>query len=433
MTEINQSQSFNTLDDWLSYLERIHPNEIELGLSRVKHTASTCDLLTIPSKIILIAGTNGKGTTARCLESILLAHGYTVGVFSSPHIHTYNERVRINGEMLPDNEHISAFQGIEDKRGETSLTYFEFGALAALWLFKKHEVDFILLEVGLGGRLDATNIVEPDASVITTIGLDHTDWLGDDIEQIGYEKAGVFRANKPAIVGALAAPKSIVNYGNDINAQLIEVERDYSFKLTSSENWQYNYHLQDDTNASVEFLSLPMPNIPIQNAATAITTLLSLNLTLNEQKLIESISSLTVEGRMQPLLKQPAFYVDVAHNPQSAEYLATQLDKMRANKGKIIAVVAMLKDKDIESTLACLLNVIDEWIVAPLSVPRGEKQTRLFEYLSENTDTNIQQTANLKESCELALQTANKNDLIIGFGSFFTVAEIMSELENRDI
>ena len=229
MTKTIPSQS-SSLDDWLFYLESVHPANIAMGLERVADVANNIGLLNTPSKIILIGGTNGKGTTARCLESLLLAQGYSVGTYASPHLIRYNERVRINGQELDDQYHVDAFNMLEQGRGRTPLTYFEYGTLGALAIFKHFEVDYVLLEVGLGGRFDATNIVTPYASVITTIDLDHKEYLGDTRELVAYDKAGIFRKDTPAIIGDLSIPHTMIDYGNEISANMTLSGTDFIFK-----------------------------------------------------------------------------------------------------------------------------------------------------------------------------------------------------------
>lgn len=420
MSESKKSQSFKNLDDWLCYLEQIHNTEIELGLNRIKSVAAKMGLLEHSAKIILVAGTNGKGTTARCLESLLQAHQRSVGVYSSPHINHYNERVRVNSAVLSDSIHIKAFEFIEQSRGDTSLTYFEYSTLAALHIFKEANLDYIVLEVGLGGRLDATNIIEPDLSVITTIGIDHIDWLGDDREKIGFEKAGVFRSHKPAVIGELDCPASVREHATLINANAVYVKQDYHYQQLSTQMWQYE---QD----SILLSELPVPSIPVQNAATAITSLIQLGESLKEDLVRRCLSELTMEGRCQKIASAPDFYIDVAHNPQSSSYLANKILELKTFEGqKVIGLVAMLSDKDIENTLLPLCDVVDEWLVAALDVPRGEKTPRLVNYLSDNSTKLIKDFESIQSAYLFALENAEKNDLIIGFGSFFTVSEILN-------
>ena len=404
----------SSLDDWLCYLERVHPANIEMGLERVKHVADSADLLNSSAKIIMIAGTNGKGTTARCLESLLLVQGYSVGTYASPHLIRYNERVRINGKELDDQYHIDAFDLLEKGRADTALTYFEFGTLGALAIFKRFEVDYILLEVGLGGRFDATNIVEPFASVITTIDLDHKEYLGDTRELVGYDKAGIFRSNQPAVVGDLNIPHTVIEYGEKINAELILSKRDFTFEQqTSSFSWSY---------AGFDFV-FDKPSIPAQNVATALTLLARLQLLPDVQVIRQCLKELKVEGRFQKLSDNPVVYTDVAHNPESARYLKQKLKELKQQGFQIHALVAMLADKDKASVIKEVSDLIDCWSLATLNGPRAELAANLLPLIPESK----QQDANTFDSVKTAIENQSteldsKTAMII-FGSFLTVAE----------
>jgi len=415
------SQS-SSLDDWLCYLESIHPANIEMGLTRVEKVAREQGLLNLSSKIILIAGTNGKGTTARCLEAMLLAQGYTVGTYASPHIFHYNERVRINGEKLDNQEHVDAFHSLEQGRGETTLTYFEYATLAGLEIFKRHQVDYILLEVGLGGRLDATNIVSPVASVITTIDLDHKDYLGDTRELVGYEKSGIFRKNIPAIVGDLNIPQSVLDYGEKISANMILSGTDFKYNDNGS---NFEWIFESD---KVEYHK---PAIPAQNVATALTTLKSLNLLPSQKIISKVITELKVEGRFECLSQSPLVYVDVAHNPESARYLAKQLQSFKLKEYKINALVGMLEDKDQKAALSELVQVVDNWSIATLSCFRGAKNDVLAQQLSSLDINDAQKFASVDNALDNLLpkmqgaDTNGEKQLLIVFGSFYTVADAM--------
>jgi len=415
------SQS-SSLDDWLCYLESIHPANIEMGLTRVEKVAREQGLLNLSSKIILIAGTNGKGTTARCLEAMLLAQGYTVGTYASPHIFHYNERVRINGEKLDNQEHVDAFHSLEQGRGETTLTYFEYATLAGLEIFKRHQVDYILLEVGLGGRLDATNIVSPVASVITTIDLDHKDYLGDTRELVGYEKSGIFRKNIPAIVGDLNIPQSVLDYGEKISANMILSGTDFKYNDNGS---NFEWIFESD---KVEYHK---PAIPAQNVATALTTLKSLNLLPSQKIISKVITELKVEGRFECLSQSPLVYVDVAHNPESARYLAKKLQSFKLKEYKINALVGMLEDKDQKAALSELVQVVDNWSIATLSCFRGAKNDVLAQKLSSLDINDAQKFASVDNALDNLLpkmqgaDTNGEKQLLIVFGSFYTVADAM--------
>lgn len=419
----NPPSQSSTLDDWLCYLERIHPAEIDMGLSRVNQVAEKLALLNTSSQIILIAGTNGKGTTARCLEALLLAQGHSVGTYASPHLLRYNERVRINGKELIDQDHIDAFSFLERGRGEIPLTYFEYSTLGALAIFKRKEVDFVLLEVGLGGRLDATNIVTPVASVITTIDLDHQEYLGDTRELVGYEKAGVFRTNTPAIVGDLTIPHSVIEHGEQINAELCLSKRDFIFsEQTHTFSWQmgqYNY-------------SFAKPAIPAQNAATALTVLAKLQRLPSVEVIKRTLANLVVEGRFQQLSTTPLVFVDVAHNPESATYLAKKLASYQQQGFKIHALIGMLKDKDQASTLNALATVVDTWSLANLTTARGAQSEQLAHILkSQIGQVDAQQYPSVASALDKILPIINAQTLLIIGGSFYTVADALSYWEKE--
>jgi dihydrofolate synthase/folylpolyglutamate synthase len=413
MTKKIPSQS-SSLDDWLCYLESVHPATIEMGLERVANVANNIDLLNLPSKIILIAGTNGKGTTARCLESLLLAQGFSVGTYASPHLIRYNERVRVNGEELCDQFHIDAFNLLEQGRKDTPLTYFEYGTLGALAIFKRCKVDYVLLEVGLGGRFDATNIVTPYACVITTIDLDHKEYLGDTRELVAYDKAGIFRQSTPAIIGDLNIPHTMTDYGHEINASMVLSGTDFIFKENEkSFNWQYKEHR----------LELAKPAIPCQNAATALTTLSVLNLLPSEQIIKACLASLVVEGRFEQLSTEPLVFTDVAHNPESARYLANKLSSFKDKGFKIHALAAMLADKDKAGVLREVSHLVDEWSLAGLEGPRGDSADNLKNALRSIPHNNIKNCYNsVAQALDVILPQQQNETVLIVFGSFFTVA-----------
>lgn len=413
MTKTIPSQS-SSLVDWLFYLESVHPANIAMGLERVASVANNIGLLNTSSKIILIAGTNGKGTTARCLESLLLAQGLSVGTYASPHLTHYNERVRVNGQELSDQYHVDAFHLLEQGRKDTALTYFEYGTLAALAIFKRCEVDYVLLEVGLGGRYDATNIVTPFASVITTIDLDHKEYLGDTRELVAYDKAGIFRENTPAIIGDLNIPHTMTDYGDEINAKMVLSGSDFIFKEHADTfSWQYQQYN----------LELAKPAIPSQNAATALTTLSVLNLLPSESVIKACLANLVVEGRFEQLSDQPLVYTDVAHNPESARYLASKLLSYKDKGFKIHALVAMLADKDKAGVLKEVSHLVDQWSLASLNGPRGDSASNLQNALQSIPHNDIKHSYNsVAAALDVILPTQQNDTVLIVFGSFFTVA-----------
>ena len=411
-----------TLNEWLSYLEQLHPTEIELGLTRIGKVAKDLDVINFDGKVITVAGTNGKGTTCAFLEEILLQAGYKVGVYSSPHIQRYTERLRINKQEMSAQLHCDAFTKIEALRGETSLSYFEYVTLGCLDIMKAQQCDFILLEVGLGGRLDATNVVESDISVVTTIGIDHIDWLGDDREKIGFEKAGVFRAMKPVICGELDAPQSLQAHATNLKADIRYAGKDFHTQVTS-ENWSWSgkQHTISD---------LPLTLMPLQNAATALAVIEALNLNLPEQLLKNAIGSAQLAGRLQKVNSSSGVdtYLDVAHNPQSAAYLSSQLQLLRQPQGKIYAIVGMLQDKDLSGTFSAINANIDHYHLIPLHCYRGASQQMLLSHYQTSIDAlpEVDCFDELQDAYNAVLSKANSSDIIIVFGSFYTISDFLT-------
>lgn len=414
------SQSCHTLADWLRYIEQSHPIEkIELGLQRVNDVASRGNLAVLPGKVVLIAGTNGKGTTARTLEQLLLAQGYQVGVYSSPHLLHFNERLRLNGQDVADEAWIEAFQLVEQLRQDTPLTYFEFTTLVAFAILRAEQPDFCLIEVGLGGRLDATNIVEPDISVVTTVDLDHQAFLGPDRESIGREKAGVFRPAKIAVCGDLQPPQSIAAVAESTGATLLQLNRDYHYQQTT-DSWQWQGRHQQRHQ-------LPLPQVPMQNVATSLTVLEQLEALPDSELLQQELPRLNLPGRMQWLQQQPAVLLDVAHNPQSAAYLAGQLQRLKPAYQRVYALVGMLKDKDLIQALLPLTTYVDEWHLVSLPGVRGASSELLAAALQRvASEAQAVQHSELALAYRQVLATAAKQDLVVVFGSFVTVAGILA-------
>lgn len=417
MSKPHHPHSSSSLEEWLVYLEQLHGQAIELGLDRIRHVATELNLLKPAPFVFTVGGTNGKGTTCRTLEVLLMAAGYRVGVYSSPHFIRYAERVRINGQELSDQQHISSFDSLNQGRGETSLTFFEFSTLSALQLFKQSDLDVVILEVGLGGRLDATNIVDADVAVLTSIALDHTDWLGPDRESIGREKAGIFRQGKPAVVGEPDMPFTISKVAQDKGAILLARGKEWSYSA-SSHSWQF----QDIQGKLTE---LPLPQIPLANAATALAALRVSGLTLSEAVLRESIATATLPGRFQIVQHSPLVILDVAHNPHAARYLVEKIEQL-APKGKVHGVLGMLHDKDIEGTISILSEAVDQWYCASLDGPRGASAQRLQQSLPE-----AECYDRVEQAWQAALSQADADDVVLVCGSFHTVAALMA-LSNKE-
>ncbi|KJF90588.1 bifunctional tetrahydrofolate synthase/dihydrofolate synthase [Photobacterium leiognathi] len=418
MSGLMAPQATASLSIWLKYLEELHTSAIDLGLDRVKAVGQKAELLKPAPCVITVAGTNGKGSTCAMLEAILIEAGYKVGVYSSPHLVRYNERVRINNQELDDSEHTKAFASVEAARGDISLSLFEFGTLSALTLFKTHQVDVVVLEVGLGGRLDATNIVDHDVSVITSLAIDHVDWLGDNIDVIGYEKAGIFRSGKPAICGQPHPPATVPAHADDIGAELYQVGYQFEYQIEDNHwNWQCG---------AFDLTQLPLPNLPLPNAATALMALGAAELDISEENIINGLKKAQLPGRMQRVSEQPLIIMDVAHNPHSAEYFANQLSKIKQKEGKnkIHAVVAMLHDKDIASTIAAMRDTVDDWYPASLTGPRAATAEEILQHLPANC-VGFDKP---ESAFDQALTQAGEDDMVIVFGSFYTVGQITSHL-----
>ncbi|RUO67274.1 bifunctional tetrahydrofolate synthase/dihydrofolate synthase [Idiomarina ramblicola] len=414
------------LQDWLIYLETIHSKNIDMGLERVSEVGAKAGVLEPAQLVITVSGTNGKGSTVCYLETILRAAGYTTGVYTSPHITEYRERVRINAQELTDAEHVEAFTAIEVARKQTSLTYFEFGTLAALWLINKARPDVAILEVGLGGRLDAVNCVDADVAVVTSIGIDHIAFLGNDREQIGREKAGIGRAGKPLICGEKKPTGSIEESAERIGAKLWQVGRDFHANEQGT-SWSYR-------SQHTQLNDLPLPKLPLINASTAIAAIEQLPLPVTLSAIREGIARATLPGRMQSYFyRECEVLLDVAHNPQAAAY-ANQYVRKFYPEHKIFAVVGMLSDKDHAGVAKALISQVTNWYLGSLSEPRGETAEQLG--VSAKLP---KESYEVFESVELAFtealraaqqwQTNNGKALVFGFGSFYTVARINAHLK----
>ncbi len=409
------SQSCTNLHDWLSYIEQSHPiDKIELGLSRVQLVAARGDLANLPGKKVLIAGTNGKGTTARTLEQLLLAQGLSVAVYTSPHLLKFNERLRLNGADVSDDLWVHGLQVVEQLRQDTPLTYFEFTTLAAFAVMKTAQVDVCIVEVGLGGRLDATNIISPDVSVITTIDLDHQDWLGNDRETIGREKAGIFRRNVPAIIGDLSVPNSVLAVAAELGSPVSLVGRDFHYH-TEQDNWQWRAQQQLD--------ALPMPMVPMQNVATSFATLAALGLLPSRPLVVKVLNDMTLPGRMQWLSQTPAILLDVAHNPQSAAYLASQVATIAGNYRKVSVLIGMLKDKDITQSLAAFAPLVQHWHCVSLPGVRGASAEQVQQALPMAAKSSLYQ--DVAGAWHVLRPHLAADELLVIFGSFVTVSAVL--------
>ena len=463
-----------TLEEWLDYIEQQHPKSIEFGLDRVREVATRLRLGKPAKQVITVGGTNGKGSTVAFIEAIARAAGMKVGDYTSPHLLRYNERVRIDGLDAGDDALIAAFEVVEAARlltsppsapegcaglrgvgvrvrrsedlplgdatppppnppleGEGSgvpLTYFEFGTLAALQLFQQSDLDLVVLEVGLGGRLDAVNLVDADVAVITTVDIDHVDWLGNDRESIGFEKAGIARAWKPLVLGEIDSPSSVLRHAYAIGANAVRLGSDFFHEPADATHWRWR-----DAGFGIE-LPIPALAAPVQraNAATAIAALRALDIELPDAALAKGVASAMLPGRLQRFdVAGTPVIVDVGHNPQAARELAAWLQAEPAN-GRNLAVFAALADKDVEGIVGALENAVSSWFLAGLEsiAGRGQSVDEFAARLANTAAAGGSRHASVSAALDAARVEANAGDRILVFGSFHTVAEALAVLHS---
>lgn len=411
---------FETLAQWLTWQETLHPQAIDLGLERLREVLQRLGWSQPSAVVITVGGTNGKGSSVAFLEACLQAGGYQVGSYTSPHLLRYNERIRINGVQAADEAICRAFAHIDVARGDISLTYFEFGTLAALEIFREAQVDVMVLEVGLGGRLDAVNVLDADAALITSIDIDHVEWLGPDRESIGREKAGIYRSGRPAICADPAPPSSLLEHARQINASLYRYGQDYGFER-QADTWTW-WHRQNRLE------SLPLPALmgthQLENAAGALMTLTTVaeRLPLTPQTIHVGLRQARIEGRFQVIPGPVEWVFDVTHNPHGAAILARCL-RERSCSGRTRAVLGMLTDKDMAGVAQALAGLVDHWYAASLQGPRGCAAEQLAAALKR---TGIGEAVSVfscvDDACRAAAQEAVTGDRIVVFGSFYTVA-----------
>ncbi len=413
------------LPGWLAYLEQLHPKSIALGLDRVSQVRDRLGLK--PAfPVIVVGGTNGKGSTCAMLERIYLEAGYRVGCYTSPHLLRYNERVRLDAQEVTDEALCQAFAAIEQQRAETPLTYFEFGTLAAMWHFMRVGVDVVILEVGLGGRLDAVNCFEPACAIVTSVDLDHMDYLGNTREEIGLEKAGIYRSGVPAICGDPQPPESLKVCARNIGADIRYLGQDFFFEQ-HGQGWDF-------TSSGRRSEALPLPALSggfqLMNASCVLEAVQSLQavLPVREDAMRAGLSNVRLSGRFQVLGASPLLILDVAHNPHAAQGLAENLIR-RPVTGRTLAVTAMLADKDIVGVLRHLLPVIDAWYVAGIHAPRGADASVMSECLDRlAVNVPVYSYEDVVSAFRQACLGASENDRIVVFGSFYTVADVMHAL-----
>jgi dihydrofolate synthase/folylpolyglutamate synthase len=412
---------FQTLEQWLAWQEALHPNPIDMGLERVQAVFERMYRQRPPAVVITVAGTNGKGSTVAMLATILQAAGFRVGSYTSPHVLRYNERIQVEGQQASDDQICEAFARVDAARGEQSLTYFEFGTLAALSIFYESGVEVMVLEVGMGGRLDAVNILDADVAVITAIDIDHREWLGDDREQIALEKAGILRAHHPGVIVDQDIPSSLLAYAREHEVPLYCLERDFDYRL---QNGQWQWLGEDGAR-----YALPRPamsgEFQVQNAAGVLMVLQLLRerLPVSQDAVRRGLLSARLPGRYDYQPGPVATIFDVAHNPAAARALSKTLAS-QPHGGRTLAVLGMMRDKDHRGVLASLADQVDGWHVGPLSSPRSAAAGTLASALGSLTQAPVHCHASVAEAYRAALAEAGAGDRIVVFGSFYTVAEV---------
>ncbi|MDO3386436.1 bifunctional tetrahydrofolate synthase/dihydrofolate synthase [Gilvimarinus sp. SDUM040013] len=411
-----------SLDEWLARIERAHPTEIDMGLDRIRQAAAGL-ALSHQAKVVTVAGTNGKGSCVAATSAILRAMGYRVGSYTSPHLNHYCERVKINGHPVSEQEMCQAFAAVDSARGAISLTYFEFGTLAALWLFNRKQVDVYVLEIGLGGRLDAVNIVDPDVAVITSVALDHQDWLGSDRETIGREKAGVLRAGKHAVCADSDPPQSVLDVAGALQVPLRRIEHDFDLSLTEK-GCRFN-------SGSIE-IDLPQVHLPLPSVAAAIEAV-NLLVGLPEQPLLQrTLGHLHLPGRCQHVAKNGFNYLlDVAHNPAATQMLAAQI--ARNQTSGLHYIFAVMADKDIDGILDNLSELPGTWYLAQLDGNARAGAAQDIRALIDQRAWTVASEGTMAQCLYKVEAAAKKDDLIVVFGSFFTVAEALKILTPESI
>ncbi|HOY24110.1 MAG TPA: bifunctional tetrahydrofolate synthase/dihydrofolate synthase [Cellvibrio sp.] len=438
---------FTSLNGWLGWLEQSHPEEIDLGLDRIRQVAERLDLLSPRAEVITVAGTNGKGSCVTAAAGLLQTAGFSVGVYTSPHLLHYAERIQINGKPVADELICAAFEIIANAcsssadacslsadtcglfaegSAEISLTYFEYGTLAALVIFKQQDVDYIVLEVGLGGRLDAVNIINADVAVITSIAIDHQDWLGDNREDIGHEKAGILREQQLFVCADPNPPQTILALANQLNTRAHFIERDFSFDV-QGQSWLW--HGKTATGDDVHLPSMRAPHLPLPSMAAALQAVQLLNIELTKEQIEQCLSNLVLAGRFQKLgFHGREFILDVAHNPAATEYFAKRL-RAEPAVGKTFAIVAMMSDKDRSASLANLAGLVSEWYFLDLAdIPRAATPIALAENLAV-FNLQVKAAGDIQSLMREILTHAQPQDRILVFGSFFTVAAALAYMQ----
>lgn len=433
----NKPAEVQDLNYWLSYIASVHPREIDLGLERIQTVVDSMGIGKPASKVVVIAGTNGKGSCVSSMEAILVNSGLQVGSYTSPHIHNYNERIRLNGVETDSELICAAFAEVDRCRKAISLSYFEYSTLAALWIFSQRSLDVCLLEVGLGGRLDAVNIVDGDVTVITSIGLDHQDWLGNSLAEIGLEKAGILRPNIPLVYGDRVPLTGILKKAQELDAPVYRVQEDFAWEDAEPEQWHWRGSVSSREQASLE--NLPKTELLTVNVAIALQALQLLKLEIDQSCIRAALQSLHLAGRQELRSDQKTgiqVLLDVAHNIDAMGALAVRIAEIKQNKpslSHLSVVMAVMADKDIEEMASALESCVDIWYIAQVDEPRCMPAAEAAHRLERSTDARrivIQDSATTayalacRESENFEATNPGQDSLVVVVGSFLTVAAV---------
>jgi dihydrofolate synthase / folylpolyglutamate synthase len=431
---------FTQLSDWLAWLETLHPQAIDLGLQRVYEVAKKLQLLDPPtesshaysgplaipnSEVFMVAGTNGKGSCVKTIEQALLTQAYRVGSYTSPHIHHYCERIQIDGEPVAESLVCDAFYAIDIARGNTSLTYFEFGTLAALWIFVEQQIPFVVLEVGLGGRLDAVNIVDATIAIITSIAVDHEEWLGNDREIIAIEKLGITRTSAPVVIAENSLTDTLIQFAHT-HTVTSTIHKDFFVEQIDQKTWRWQPEIQ------VSSRRLPLPDLPLNSVAAGLQALYVCNRLPSLEQFTSVLSQITLSGRFECVNFQGRQLIfDVAHNAAAATLLANKLAATNANVGKTLAVFAVMADKDIHEIVRCLSACVSDWYIGDLLMNTRAASSANIGKILLSQQQSLHCFESIEAACSAALSDSTENDRIVVFGSFYTVAAIQQHIKMR--
>ena len=423
----------SSLESWLQYISSVHPREIELGLGRTKRVSVNLGLGKPAPLVVTVAGTNGKGSCVATMEAILQQAGFKTGCYTSPHVHVFNERIRIDASNVSDEPLIAAFEAIDEARNNETLSYFEFATLAGLYLMRKNNVDVALLEVGLGGRLDAVNIVDADVAVISSIGIDHTDWLGNDIESIAAEKAGIMRANTPTVFGGEHPPNAIIHRAKELDSPLLVIGHDFHADQNAA-NGTWRWRGQNRESVPVIWPDLPIPNLMLCNVATSLQALMLLPLSFGLEPVAAALNGLGLVGRFDKRLDLSngrAVIFDVAHNPAAMQQLSSRLRSYKSENpvaGRIAAVVAVMSDKDVIGMITGLEYCVDIWYIAQVDEARSMAADEVAQTMKNvgiaSDQGHIFQFDSVESAYRAACDHTEAEDTVLVTGSFFTVAAV---------